>query len=162
MSKAATEFLCPSCGNGTMSLETIPEYPARLSDFPFVVTNAQVFRCSSCGDFSINATELKRWRILQRQQLIRQVREELDLSSADLASLLGVTRQAVHNWEHGRRQGGPALLLVRMLAEELAGNVQGCFSTLCNAASSQRIRDRFGQPCKQDEAERQPSPAGDG
>lgn len=48
---------------------------------------------------------------------IRAIRKSLDLTQAELAERLHVTRDTVANWEIGRaRPGGPAEILLRQLA----------------------------------------------
>lgn len=61
-----TDFPCPTCGKGRMALEIIPSYSTRLGGIALIVEDARVSKCSSCGETSVSATELKRWRVLQQ------------------------------------------------------------------------------------------------
>ncbi len=58
-------FKCPECGKGMMILETVPYHSAKLSGTPIVVKDAQISKCDACDEFSITATELRRWRSVQ-------------------------------------------------------------------------------------------------
>ena len=50
---------------------------------------------------------------------IREIRHELGLSQAGLAQQMGLTRDAVANWENGRNSpNGASEVLLRQLAAE--------------------------------------------
>ncbi len=137
---------CPYCGKRQMVLETVPNHLARLGGIDVHVKQARISKCRNCSRIMVAAEEIKRWRELQRQQLqerghipasgeLTRIRESLKLSVADLAALLGVTRQAVHAWEHaGPMPLGPASLILRLLRAELEGRCQGILAELVASA----------------------------
>lgn len=157
------KFACPTCGKGRMILETISSYSTKLGGIQVVVDDAKVSKCSVCGEISVSARELKRWRALQRNQLtegahvpratdVRLIREKIGLSISSFASLLGVTRQTVHAWE--RPEGtklplGPAALLLKLIDKELREGISGCLDSLQNLASGRgQAVERIGSTHK--------------
>jgi len=140
---------CPSCGEADMVLEVIPRHETRLGGIPLVVPDASIARCPTCGETLVSATEMERWRDVQRQQLqeagqvpssgeVARIRGAFGFSVSDFAVVTGVTRQTVHAWERARGAGmpfGPASLLVGLLGRELARRVTGVCSALVEAAT---------------------------
>lgn len=50
---------------------------------------------------------------------VKGVRQKLDMSQIELASLFGISLGTVQNWERGtRKPGGPALVLLNVLSKE--------------------------------------------
>lgn len=141
-------FNCPYCGCGTMVLQTIARHETRVAGIPTVVPDAELFRCSSCQRTTVSSKELRRWRAIQRAELrgtqsvptpaqVRALREDLCLSVADFAALLGVTRQAAHAWERDDSSGmslGPTALLIQCLREERGGGLRSILEFLLTAA----------------------------
>ncbi len=141
-------FNCPYCGEGKMVLETAPDHVTQLGGVPVEVEDAQVSRCTQCGQTTVSAREIKRWRRLQQEQLqargqiptpeeVKRTRELLGLSVSDFASLLAVTRQTVHAWERpdaGGMQLGPAALLVSLLVGEVDGKSGSVYAQLLRTA----------------------------
>ena len=141
---------CPYCGRREMTLQIEAEYATRLSGVEVRIGNARISRCGACGGTMVAADELKRWREVQRRQLqeqghipsaeqVRQLRRALGLSVADLAVLLGVTRQSVNAWEQPDGPPislGPGALLIQLLRGELEGKCSGVLQGLVEAAAA--------------------------
>jgi putative transcriptional regulator len=50
---------------------------------------------------------------------IRKLRESLDVSQADFAHMIGVSKSTLQNWEQGRRRPrGPARALLRVFEKD--------------------------------------------
>ncbi|MHC4442686.1 MAG: type II TA system antitoxin MqsA family protein [Planctomycetota bacterium] len=153
-----SEFTCPYCGKGKMSLEVVPKHITRLKGVPVVVENARISKCPECSETSVNAKELKRWHAIQQAQLqakeqvpsaseVKRIRNALGLSISDFATILGVTRQTVHAWEHsetGGMQLGPAAILINILNEEIAGRVKGVYELIISASQNRGQMIRSG------------------
>src|SRR5689334_21516133 len=120
---------CPACGRESMSREIVPNYQAKVGGLVVQVPQAELLKCSSCGEVVVGAEEMKRWQRIQQDRLraeghiplpreVKEVREFFGLSVADFALLLGLTRQTIHAWEReavGALQLGPAALLLGLL-----------------------------------------------
>ena len=143
-----TAIKCPTCGAGTIRREVLPEYEAKLGGVSFTVTHAEVARCSNCGHVIVTAKELERWREQQKNELqakgdvlssdrVSGLRIAMQMSVAEFAALLAVTRQTVHAWEARGLSLGPATLLLRLLEEEQsARGMRGVFDRLLSAAKA--------------------------
>jgi YgiT-type zinc finger domain-containing protein len=142
---------CPKCHKGNLARSTIKEFGAKLGGIPFTIDNAEVWRCAECGHVVATANDLKRWRDSQRAYLqargfvlapeaVRELRESLGLSVADLAALLAVTRQTIHAWERpglGALQVGPSAIILRLLAKELSmGSGNSLLASLAEEAKA--------------------------
>jgi len=124
---------CPYCKDGQMTMKTVEVYPTRLGGIPFVVKEARIAQCDSCGRKAFTAEELKRWEAELQAHLregalmvtaaeIRRLREGLGFGVSDFAKLCAVTRQTVHAWEAEDCRGlqlSPAALLLGLLLREL-------------------------------------------
>jgi DNA-binding transcriptional regulator YiaG len=133
-----------------MIREVIPNYKTKMGGIPIEVPNAEISRCSNCGETSVSAKELKRWELIQKEQLrstgqipspeeVTEIRTLLGLSISDFAKLLGVTRQTIHAWERpelAALQLGPAALLLKLLIDEKAGKTKGVFDYLLKQAAA--------------------------
>ncbi|MHC4698803.1 MAG: type II TA system antitoxin MqsA family protein [Planctomycetota bacterium] len=143
-----TAFKCPTCGIGEMVVEVVADHRTKLGGVPVQIKDARIAKCNHCDETSVSAKELERWERLQQEQLqqrrqvpspaeVRRIRESLGFSVADLAALVGVTRQTVYAWERvdtGGMQLGPAALVVKLLGEERAGRIPGVTGYLVSAA----------------------------
>jgi putative zinc finger/helix-turn-helix YgiT family protein len=130
---------CPNCGKGEMRVESIQKFETKLRGIPFVVKDAKIAQCDTCGEQVYDAKEIKRWeevlkKKLQAQDLlitpyeVKKLREAMGLSVADFASIFGVTRQTVYGWESEKTSGvqlGPASLLLGLLVEEQNRSLTG-------------------------------------
>jgi len=125
---------CPYCDAGEVETTVVPEYATQLGGVPFVVRDAKIAKCNTCGGELFDAKELSRWEhelrnqleargMLVRPEQIRAAREAMGLGVSDFAFLMGVTRQTVHAWEQRDGRGmqlGPAALLLGFLADTVA------------------------------------------
>jgi putative zinc finger/helix-turn-helix YgiT family protein len=141
---------CPNCGKGEMRVESIQKYETKLRGIPFVVKDAKIAQCDTCGEQVYDAKEIKRWeevlkKKLQAQDLlitpyeVKKLREAMGLSVADFASIFGVTRQTVYGWESEKSSGvqlGPASLLLGLLAEDQSGSLTGICDFLFASAGN--------------------------
>lgn len=146
---------CPKCKNGKLEVTVLRNFETRLKGIPFVVEDAKVLQCVKCGEKVYAAKEIERWEQVQKNYLqskgllmtpeqVKHLRETIGFSVADLACLLGVTRQTVYSWESNSTGGvqlGPASLLLGLLCdEELNGNSIGALMFLVNGASQRGQR----------------------
>jgi DNA-binding transcriptional regulator YiaG len=120
----------------------------RLRGIPTVIPDARIGKCANCDRTQVSAVELRRWEGIQRESLlqsrqipspadIRSLRETLQLSVANFASLLGITRQTAHSWERTDTPGlqvSPATLLLGLLNAEVTGAFPGVLAALRLAA----------------------------
>lgn len=118
-------FTCQECGEGKIQAETRRDYRTKIGGYPFVVAEAVVGVCDSCGAEVFHPEELARWASLYEEsieerellltaELIRETREGLGLKRGDFARLIGCTRQSVYNWERPDRHS-PQLRVVDIL-----------------------------------------------
>lgn len=148
---------CQKCKKGVFEMTVLPKFQTKLKGIPFVVEDAKVLQCPNCGEKVYDAKEIERWEQVLKDHLqskgllitseqVREVRDVAGLSVADLACLLGVTRQTVYGWESkstGGVQLGPASLLLGLLHDEVVyGNSIGVLNLLVNSVSQrgQRIK----------------------
>ena len=163
---------CPT--GGKAALETIVE-PTRERLFEgvsIVIEDARISRCPECGEETYSAGELKRWRSIKEELLVsrgqlprgtdvQQVRIRHKLSVANLASLLGVTRQTVHGWERTEdapMRFGPASILILLLIQELNGTIGRVFGTLLSFAKKRGQLTSFDEPSSQTDVESSTAP----
>lgn len=148
------EVRCPYCDEGNLKTVIVRDYHTQLGGIPFVVNDATILQCDTCGKKVFDANEVRRWEQELRKELqnrgalvrpedVRAIRESLGLGVSQLTALLGVTRQTVYAWE--RREGGglqlsPAALLLGLLRETLAGREKGVLEHLIDSAKQR------GQP----------------
>jgi len=128
------DFLCEDCGKGTIRKRTIQNLATKIRGYPYVVPAAVVGVCDNRGAQVFDPVELRRWDKLFTAELeqkgdlltsqqIRSIREDMGLSIADFAKLIGATRQSVYNWE-GEDRKAPQIrlvdLLIRLIRESRA------------------------------------------
>lgn len=104
------EYGCPECGLGTVRTTRVQNYKTKIKGYPFVVDEAIIGICDSCGAKHFAPEETKQWeelyyRSLEKRQAflspmeICDLRKRLGLSMEDFARLIGCTRQSIYNWE---------------------------------------------------------------
>lgn len=159
---------CPACGKAYLEPVTEPTAERLFEGVKIVVNNARFSRCPVCGEETYSVGELARWRQVKDELLqssaqtpvgrdFERLRDERGVSVANLANLLGVTRQAVYGWERRKdapMKLGPAALLVRLLMREMDGSLHGVFGALCSFARErgQLIASESGsRDCQLDE-----------
>ena len=127
------EYKCPECGRGTVRTTRVQNYKTKIKGYPFVVDEAIVGICDSCGVKHFAPEETKRWEELyyrsleQRQALmspmeIVDLRKRIGLSMEDFARLIGCTRQSIYNWEKQDRTFPPsrtADLIMKLVRQSL-------------------------------------------
>ncbi len=153
---------CQKCKKGMFEMTVLPKFQTKLKGIPFVVEDAKVLQCPNCGEKVYDAKEMERWEQVLKSHLqstgllitpeqVKELRDVAGLSVADLACLLGVTRQTVYGWESkssGGVQFGPASLLLGILHDEVVnGNSVGVLNLLVNAVSQrgQRIKAKVDE-----------------
>jgi len=128
------EYKCDKCGQGVVRANKVRGHNTKIDGIPFSVENAVIGICDHCGAKYYNARETKRWRDLffQEQQQkgstltasgISALRESMGLTVADLALLIGCSRQALYIWESPDRvapQSRMADLLIRLIGESFS------------------------------------------
>ena len=58
-------------------------------------------------------------RFVYKKQAVQKIREKTGLSQADFASLIGVSKRTLENWEQGRRSPtGPARALLKIVESD--------------------------------------------
>jgi DNA-binding XRE family transcriptional regulator len=70
---------------------------------------------------------------------VKRIRERLQVSVSQFASLVGVTRQTVHSWERTDRGGmtfGPAAILARLLDQDRSEHADEVYSELLALAKN--------------------------
>ena len=145
-------FKCPACGKGRMETQIVPNLETQFEGITIQIKDAEISKCTHCGEQSYGAQELQRWKEIKLAKLaklnqipsadvVKRVREHRGLSVSDFASLLGVTRQTVHSWERtegGGMRFGPAALIVCLLDNEAQDNADHVFSCLVRFARERR------------------------
>jgi len=125
------EYKCDKCGQGAVKANKVRKYETKIDGIPFSVENAVIGVCDQCGAKYFNARETKRWRdVFFREQLqkgsiltasgISTLRDSMGLTVADLARLIGCSRQALYLWESPDRVGPQsrmADLLIQLVRE---------------------------------------------
>ena len=131
-STVAFGYPCQECGKGTVLEQVIPEYPTKIRGYPFVVKEARVGVCDRCGAEHFAVQETGRWEQLfdeehakhyMQPEEIRALQHALRLTMEQLASLLGCTRQSLHNWvrpDRSKPQSRMADLLMKLVRESHA------------------------------------------
>jgi putative zinc finger/helix-turn-helix YgiT family protein len=128
------EYKCPECGRGSVRTTRVQNYKTKIKGYPFVVDEAIIGICDSCGAKHFVPEETKRWEELyyrsleQRQAFlssmeIGDLRKRIGLSMEDFARLIGCTRQSIYNWEKVDRTFPPsrmADLLMKLVRESLS------------------------------------------
>jgi len=144
---------CPKC-NGADLIETDSgEQDVTFEGVTFSVTNLHSLQCPNCNEIVYGGNELQRLKQIKEQYVaqnnpipgadeVKRIRAELQLSVAQFAALLGVTRQAVYSWEDPnatKLKFGPAALLLSLLALDSAGSTY--ISLLQMAHNRGQLRD---------------------
>jgi putative zinc finger/helix-turn-helix YgiT family protein len=120
-----TKTNCAECGKGEVESRKVQNFATMVRGVPFVVPEATVGFCSSCGAKVFDPKEIRRWQALfESEQLgpekllsageITELRGALGLQVMQFARLLGTTRQSVYNWERENRTA-PQLRLADLL-----------------------------------------------
>jgi len=153
-------YSCQECGQGLVRETVFPEHRTRVRGAPFIVRDARIGVCDACGAKHFATAETLRWRqafdeaqapILLGPNDIRSIRNELQLSMEQFASLIGCTRQSIYNWERSNRKSVQSrmadllLKLVRMANREGSVDV---VSFLIDQARQQGILIEFGLPSR--------------
>lgn len=153
---------CQKCKKGVFEMTVLPKFQTKLKGIPFVVEDAKFLQCPNCGEKVYDANEMERWEQVLKDHLqskgllitseqVKELRDVAGLSVADLACLLGVTRQTVYGWESkstGGVQFGPASLLLGLLYDKVViGSNVGILNSLANAVKErgQRIKAKVDE-----------------
>jgi DNA-binding transcriptional regulator YiaG len=134
---------CPECHTGLIEQTVIPQHRTQIGGADFTVKDAVVARCNNCGFVAVAAPELKRWEeqrrsaiqergLLPTPERIEKVLSDFALTRADLAHLIGVTRQTIHGWmkDPALIPEGPGPVVVQLLEAEPEGLVRGVYDKL--------------------------------
>lgn len=136
---------CPKCHQGTVEQVTIPRYRTKIGGADFTVRDATIAKCTNgtCDFISVAATELKRWEeqqkstfqergLLPTPERIEAVLGHFRLTRADLANLLGVTRQTIQGWmkDPSLIPEGPGPILIQLLEAEAQNRASGVYDKL--------------------------------
>lgn len=154
---------CPACGKAALETIVEPTLEKLFEGVSIVIKDACISRCPVCKEETYSAGELRRWREIKQELLksrgqlptgmdVEQVRNQHELSVADLASLLGVTRQTVHAWVRTRDAAmkfGPAAILILLLMQELNGTIGNVFATLLSFAKKRGQLTSVDKPSSQ-------------
>lgn len=154
---------CPACGKSALETIVEPKLEKLFEGVSIEIKDARISRCPVCKEETYSASELRRWREIKQELLksrgqlpagtdVEQVRKRHELSVADLASLLGVTRQTVHAWERTQDAAmkfGPAAILILLLMQELNGRIANVFATLLSFAKKRGQLTSLDKPSSQ-------------
>lgn len=124
---------CPECGQGMVQPTRFQNHKTTIRGYPFVVPEAWIGVCDTCGARLFNAQETERWAALFEQGLLErraylspqeiiQLRKSLGLSKKDFAHLIGATGRSLYTWESIHRETPPsrsADLLMKLVQASL-------------------------------------------
>ena len=126
---------CPDCGQGTVKDTRLPTYTTKIKGCPFVVKDALIGVCDSCGSKHFVDSETEKWVTAFEEsqsslhlspQEIKEIRRTLGLTMDEFSFLIGCSRQSLYNWESEPRQtpqSRMADLLIRMVRQSMHGPV---------------------------------------
>jgi len=149
-------YLCEECGKGQVHERTIKDFEVTLFEKSFLVSDAKVDICEACAAKSYDAKELRRWKKLYERweqkaanhlgpaDIVR-IRKSLNLTQADFAQLIGVSRQSLINWEKDSvdyTHTGSVEILLRLLDHDLTHG--------SNSIMTQKIFAEAGLPQTED------------
>lgn len=158
-----TKNKCANCGQGEVRTQTLRNFETKVRGMQFVVPEARVAICDSCGARFYSPAEIRRWqKLFEAQQEttgkllsaeeIERMRLDLGLSVSSFALLLGATRQSVYNWERQDRKS-PQLRLVDLFLRLIrASATSGAVDVL------QFLSEQNGQEVKLDTPSQQCGP----
>lgn len=144
---ASVEIIgCDYCLNNEIDEVTLPEFTYTGSALgPFTVKNAVVSRCPQCGLMYYSRSESARWEVGKALELalrgslegpteFRFMREVLDLTISELATMLAVDKSTVSRWESGKISPPPAAgkLLCLLFMDQVTGNLLSEYRTTHN------------------------------
>jgi len=122
-------YKCQECGQGTVQEKVISQYRTKVNGRPFVVPDACIGVCDSCGAEHFSGPEMERWdRLFGEEEArrflkpvdLQELRKSLGLTMEQFAFLIGCTRQSLYNWERldrKRAQSRMADLMIRLVRE---------------------------------------------
>jgi putative zinc finger/helix-turn-helix YgiT family protein len=124
-------YRCEKCHKGTVRATKLDRFETRFDGVPFVVENATIGVCDSCGERHFNAEEWKAWREqfwksqesqgrILSADAIEKLRQNLGFSIAEFAKLIGCSRQSLYVWESPSRkcpQSRTVDLIVKLIRE---------------------------------------------
>ena len=125
--RTAFGYQCQECGQGTVREKVFTKYKTKMKGHPLIIENARIGVCNRCGAEHFDPHETVRWRNLLHEKQsqaclrpadIRRLRQQLGLPMEQFATLLGCTRQSLHNWEKPNRvtpQSRMADLFMRLI-----------------------------------------------
>lgn len=154
---------CASCGQGEVRTRTLRDFETKVRGTRFVVPEATVAICDSCGAKFYSPAEIRRWqKLFEAQQEtagklltaeeVERIRLDLGLSVSSIALLLGSTRQSVYNWERRDRKSPQLRLADLLLRLVRASATNGSVDVL------QFLSDQSGQELQFDVSSRQCMP----
>lgn len=120
-----TNNRCANCGTQRIEFRNVKDFETKVRGVPFVVPEATIGTCISCGAKFFTPQEIRRWQELfdtEQQRTgrlltsedIQCIRHALGLPINSFALLIGTTRQSVYNWERKDRKA-PQLRLADLL-----------------------------------------------
>jgi DNA-binding XRE family transcriptional regulator len=107
--------------------------PTAGGDLEVFVSGVSVTRCSTCGEAYLKGPDLERASLIASAEAIRQgvrdgptlrfIRKALGLRTAELGELLGISAEAVSQWENGQRAAERSVWITvgDLVSDELAG-----------------------------------------
>jgi putative zinc finger/helix-turn-helix YgiT family protein len=150
-------FKCEECGRGTVQEARRNDFEVRFNRIPFVVPDAVVGVCDSCGAVNFDGREYKRWRRLFDEHQartggvlspgeIRELRAALSMTMSDFSALIGTTRQSLHHWEKDDRevpQSRMVDLMLRLVQEAVRRGAVDVVAFLADNARQADIQIRM-------------------
>ena len=123
---------CPACG--TAMKATVAELSIALNGERVAVPGVQHFACPSCGEVVLRHEDAKalreravevyrRSRSLLSAGEIRAVRQRLNLTQAQFASLLQLGLNTVSRWESGRNVQNGAMDVLLKVVRDVPGTL---------------------------------------